>query len=31
MSPPKQLNPRQFPGIFIERKNRHQQASLALP
>ncbi len=25
------LNPRQFPGIFSERKNRHQQASLALP
>ena len=25
------LNPRQFPGIFGERKNRHQPASLAFP
>jgi hypothetical protein len=25
------LNSRQIPGIFGERKNRHQQALLALP
>jgi hypothetical protein len=24
------LNPHQIPGIFIERKNRHQLVSLAL-